>query len=185
MACYSSFVQLPSEIALYTVHERSLWKTPATWWYVMKSSLTQLCRTYPTASITRFVVLRYSGILATLPSIFFTAAQTSFCQVAVSVSQVGAVLTVASSGAIFWYRVRALWNGSIVISSIAGVFYLIMIGCWVSRSWLNCCSYPLTNCPRLQPPRSSGQTRVRPPLSCPIASSTPLLYGHHSAMLHP
>ncbi|KAF9446749.1 hypothetical protein P691DRAFT_776625 [Macrolepiota fuliginosa MF-IS2] len=105
------FVQLPSEIALYTVKERSLWKTPATWW---------------------FVVLRYSGILATLPSLFFTATQSKFCQEAVSVSQVGAVLVVASSGAIFWYRVKALWNGSIVISAISGFFYLAMVGCWIA-----------------------------------------------------
>ncbi|KAF5359576.1 hypothetical protein D9756_003162 [Leucocoprinus leucothites] len=105
------FVQLPSEIALYTAKEKTLWKAPATWW---------------------FVVLRYSGILATLPALFFTATQSTLCQVPVSVSQVGAVLTVASSGAIFWYRVRALWNGSLVVSIIAGIFYFIMVGSWIA-----------------------------------------------------
>ncbi|KAJ3569700.1 hypothetical protein NP233_g4875 [Leucocoprinus birnbaumii] len=105
------FVQLPNEIALYTANEKTLWKAPATWW---------------------FVVLRYSGILATLPALFFTSAQSSFCQVPVSVSQVGAVLTVASSGAIFWYRVRALWNGSLLISAISGTFYFIMVGSWIA-----------------------------------------------------
>lgn len=58
--------------------------------------------------------------------------QSDFCQIAVSASAAGAVLTVASSGAIFWFRVRALWGGSLIISAIAGVFYLIMLACWVS-----------------------------------------------------
>lgn len=76
--------------------------------------------------------MRYSGIIASLPSLFFTAVQTDFCQAAISASTAGAVLTVASSGAIFWFRVRALWNGSVTVSVIAGLFYVIMLACWVS-----------------------------------------------------
>jgi len=76
--------------------------------------------------------MRYSGIVATLPSLFFTVVQTEFCQVAISISTAGAVLTTASSGAIFGYRVRALWNGSILVSAVIGLFYAIMIACWVS-----------------------------------------------------
>ena len=77
-------------------------------------------------------MLRYSGIIATLPSLFFTVVQTEFCQVAISTSAAGAVLTTASSGAIFGYRVRALWNGSILVSVVVGLFYVIMVACWVS-----------------------------------------------------
>ncbi|EKM78146.1 hypothetical protein AGABI1DRAFT_114961 [Agaricus bisporus var. burnettii JB137-S8] len=105
------FVQLPSEIALYKSHDKNVWKTPVTWW---------------------FIILRYSGIIASLPSLFFTAAETRSCQVAISASAVGAVLTVASSGAIFWYRIRALWSSSLIVSVIAGFFYLLMLGCWIS-----------------------------------------------------
>jgi len=85
-----------------------------------------------TQSLERFIILRYSGIVATLPSLFFTVVQTEFCQAAVSISSAGAVLTTASSGAIFGYRVRALWNGSILVSAVIGLFYVIMIACWVS-----------------------------------------------------
>ncbi|KAF9445423.1 hypothetical protein P691DRAFT_710334 [Macrolepiota fuliginosa MF-IS2] len=107
------FIQLQSELALYRAKDKNIWKAPATWW---------------------FIVLRYSGIIAALPGLFFTAAQSDFCQVPVSASAAGAVLTVASSGAIFWYRVRALWNGSIIVSSVTGFFYVTMIACWIAVS---------------------------------------------------
>ncbi|KAF5359582.1 hypothetical protein D9756_003164 [Leucocoprinus leucothites] len=107
------FVQLPDELSLYSTKDKNIWKAPATWW---------------------FIVLRYSGIIASLPSLFFTAAQSDFCQAAISASAAGAVLTVASSGAIFWYRVRALWNGSVLVSVITGVFYVVMLACWITVS---------------------------------------------------
>jgi hypothetical protein len=79
-----------------------------------------------------FVILRYSGILATLPSLFFTSIQSQHCQVAVVTSQVGAVLVVASSGAIFCYRVFAIWNGVKPVQIAIGIMYIGMLGCWVS-----------------------------------------------------
>ncbi|KAJ3569701.1 hypothetical protein NP233_g4874 [Leucocoprinus birnbaumii] len=106
------FNQLPDEIALYSdTSDKGVWKAPVTWW---------------------FILLRYSGIIASLPSVLFTAAQTEFCQAAISASTAGAVLTVASSGAIFWCRVRALWSGSLFVSATAGVFYAIMLACWIT-----------------------------------------------------
>jgi len=104
-----------------------------------------------TQSLERFIILRYSGIVATLPSLFFTVVQAEFCQVAVSISSVGAVLTTASSGAIFGYRVRALWNGSILVSAVIGLFYVIMIACWVSgdQKQLSEWSLCLTNIPQI------------------------------------
>ncbi|KAF9446746.1 hypothetical protein P691DRAFT_776622 [Macrolepiota fuliginosa MF-IS2] len=107
------FIQLPSELALYRAKEKNIWTAPATWW---------------------FIVLRYSGIVAALPALFFTAAQSDFCQVPVSISAAGAILTVASSGAIFWYRVRALWSGSRFVSAVTGFFYIVMVGCWITVS---------------------------------------------------
>lgn len=132
----------------------------------------------------RFIILRYSGIVATLPSLFFTATQSSFCQVPVSASQAGAVLTVASSGAIFWFRVRALWNGSIVVSAIAGAFYLVMLGCWVSTSIANI-QKMLTyyHGHRLLLPRNFERPQGHPHHSCQIASCILLRHGHRSVML--
>ncbi|KAF9446029.1 hypothetical protein P691DRAFT_829168 [Macrolepiota fuliginosa MF-IS2] len=107
------FIQLQSELALYRAKDKNIWKAPVTWW---------------------FIILRYSGIIAALPALFFTATQDGFCQVPVSASSAGAVLTVASSGAIFWYRVRALWSGSKFVSGVAGFFYVAMVACWIAVS---------------------------------------------------
>jgi hypothetical protein len=85
-----------------------------------------------TVIIISFIMLRYSGILATLPSLFFTSIQSQHCQVAVITSQVGAVLVVASSGAIFCYRVFAIWSGVKLVQVAVGAMYLGMLGCWVS-----------------------------------------------------
>lgn len=103
------FNLLPDEIKLYATSDKKLWRTPATW---------------------AFCVLRYSGILATLPSLFFTSIQSDHCQAAVVISQVGVVLVVGASGIIFCYRVIAIWNGSKVIYAVVGVMYLAMLGCW-------------------------------------------------------
>ncbi|KAF9469576.1 hypothetical protein BDZ94DRAFT_1303277 [Collybia nuda] len=105
------FAQLPNEIALYSTTDKKIWTQPATWF---------------------FVILRYSGILATLPSLFFTSIQSQHCQVAVVTSQVGAVLVVASSGAIFCYRVFAIWNSVKLVQVTVGIMYLIMLGCWIA-----------------------------------------------------
>ncbi|THH29966.1 hypothetical protein EUX98_g4228 [Antrodiella citrinella] len=101
---------LPDEIALYSASNRRLWKTPGTWF---------------------FVILRYAGLIATLPSLFFTSVQSQHCQAAVIISQVGAVLAVAASGAIFCYRVFVIWSGNNVVRGIVSLMYCIMLGCWV------------------------------------------------------
>ncbi|KAF8079202.1 hypothetical protein FPV67DRAFT_1403224 [Lyophyllum atratum] len=105
------FAQLPNEIALYLSKDKKVWRQPATWF---------------------FVILRYSGIVATFPSLFFTSIQSQHCQAAVVTSQVGAVLVVASSGAIFCYRVFAIWNGVKVVQAAVTFMFLAMMGCWIS-----------------------------------------------------
>jgi len=103
--------QLPNEVALYFDTNKNIWRQPATWF---------------------FIILRYSGILATLPSLFFTSVQSQHCQVAVVTSQVGAVLVVASSGAIFCYRVFAIWGSVKIVQAFVGLMYFGMIGCWIA-----------------------------------------------------
>ncbi|KZT21266.1 hypothetical protein NEOLEDRAFT_767695 [Neolentinus lepideus HHB14362 ss-1] len=105
------FLLLPDEIKLYETSNKQLWKTPASWF---------------------FIVLRYSGILATFPALFFSAVQSSHCQVAVIASQVGAVLVVASSGIIFAYRLIAMWSGYKLVYVIVIFFYVLMLGCWIA-----------------------------------------------------
>ncbi|KAF5385015.1 hypothetical protein D9615_001025 [Tricholomella constricta] len=105
------FTQLPNEIALYSATDKKIWRAPATWF---------------------FIILRYSGILATLPSLFFTSIQSQHCQAAVVTSQVGAVLVVLSSGVIFCYRVFAIWNGSRIVQAAVSFMFLAMITCWVA-----------------------------------------------------
>ncbi|GLB43620.1 hypothetical protein LshimejAT787_1401320 [Lyophyllum shimeji] len=105
------FAQLPDEIALYSSADKKIWRAPATWF---------------------FVILRYSGIVATFPSLFFTSIQSQHCQAAVVTSQVGAVLVVASSGIIFCYRVFAIWSGVKIVQAAVGLMFLVMLGCWVA-----------------------------------------------------
>jgi len=105
------FAQLPNEIALYSTKDKKIWRAPATWF---------------------FVVLRYSGLLATFPSLFFTSIQSQHCQAAVVSSQVGAVLVVASSGVIFCYRVFAIWSGVKMVQIAVAFMFLVMLGCWIA-----------------------------------------------------
>ena len=72
-----------------------------------------------------------TAILASLPSLFFTSIQSDFCHVAVTLSQIGVCLIVASSGMIFAYRVLAIWSENKVIHGIVGLMYTIMLGSWV------------------------------------------------------
>lgn len=106
-------VQLPDEIALYRTKDKAIWRAPATWF---------------------FVILRYSGLLATFPALFFTSLQSGHCQFAASISQAGAVLVVISSGAIFCYRVFAIWSGNNIVKGIVGIFYLIMVASWIAAA---------------------------------------------------
>ena len=87
-----------------------------------------------------FIVLRYSGILATLPALFFTSAQTQFCQLATDMSQAGVVLVIASSGTIFCLRVIAIWGHNRGIIYIVSFMLLFVVGCYVSAHLL---FYPL------------------------------------------
>lgn len=79
----------------------------------------------------RFIVLRYAGILALLPGLWFTSVQTQHCQFAASISQAGVVIVTASAGIIFWYRVYAIWGGDRIVSAVVGFFYCAMVGSWV------------------------------------------------------
>jgi hypothetical protein len=101
---------LPDEIALYKTQK--VWNTVAAW---------------------AFVILRYSGILATLPSLFFTSVPSQHCQLAASLSQVGAVLVTLSSAAIFSARVNAIWNNRIVLTIVC-IMYAILAGSWIAVS---------------------------------------------------
>ena len=79
----------------------------------------------------RFILLRYSGLLATLPSLFLTSVPSGYCQFACGLSQAGTILVVASSGTIFVFRVTALWGNNRIVSAIVGAAFFVMVGCWV------------------------------------------------------
>ncbi|KAI0635110.1 hypothetical protein C8Q77DRAFT_1217046 [Trametes polyzona] len=105
------FTLLPDELALYTDKETNQLRIPTTVF---------------------FILLRYSGILATLPSLFFTSVQSQHCQSAVIISQVGAVLAVFSSGAIFCLRVFAIWHGNRAVYALVAVVFAAMMGSWLA-----------------------------------------------------
>ncbi|EIW55772.1 uncharacterized protein TRAVEDRAFT_59983 [Trametes versicolor FP-101664 SS1] len=105
------FTLLPDELALYTNKDARVFRVPTT---------------------ILFVLLRYSGIVATLPSIFFTAAQSQHCQSAVIISQVGACLAVFSSGAIFSLRVFAIWHGNRAVYALVALMFTTMMSCWIA-----------------------------------------------------
>ena len=77
------------------------------------------------------MVLRYSGLLANIPSLFFTSLQNRHCQVAASLSQVGVVLVTGSAGIIFSYRVFAIWSYNKIVVAVTSILYLFMVCCWV------------------------------------------------------
>lgn len=79
----------------------------------------------------RFIFLRYSAFLATLPALFFTSIQSQHCQLAVVLSQVGVLFVVASSGIIFCYRVIAIWSGTKFVYGFVSLVWMGMVGCWV------------------------------------------------------
>lgn len=102
---------LPDELALYRSNERKLLRAPTTWF---------------------FILLRYSGILATLPSLFFTSVQSQHCLAAVILSTLGAVLVVFSSGAIFAFRIFAIWSGNRLVQGLVIFVFLFMMSCWIA-----------------------------------------------------
>ncbi|KAF8528597.1 hypothetical protein JB92DRAFT_2697292 [Gautieria morchelliformis] len=104
------YVHLSSkEIELYQTSSKAVWRSPATW---------------------AFVLLRYSGILAMFPSLFLASIQNKHCHAAVMSSQVGGVLVVASSGVIFSFRVFSMWSGNRAVYAVVGFMYVSMVGCW-------------------------------------------------------
>ena len=80
----------------------------------------------------RFILLRYSAILATLSSLFFTSVQIGHCQAAVVLSTLGACLVVFSSGAIFSFRIFAIWHGNRAVYALVVFVFTLMMACWVS-----------------------------------------------------
>ncbi|KAH8119477.1 hypothetical protein DFH11DRAFT_448323 [Phellopilus nigrolimitatus] len=107
---------LPNEIALYRSQDKKTWRTPTTWF---------------------FVILRYSGLLAMIPSLFFSSVQTNHCVAAVVLTQVGAILAVASSGIIFCYRVFAIWSNNRRIVIVVLLAYTFMLVCWIAVATQN------------------------------------------------
>ena len=79
------------------------------------------------------MVLRYAGVFALIPGLFFTSVQNQHCQVAASLGEVGVVLVTASAGLIFSTRVFAIWNYNKFVVGIVGTLYLFMVSCWVRR----------------------------------------------------
>ena len=77
------------------------------------------------------MVLRYSAVLAFIPSLFFTSLQSGHCQLAASLSQAGAVLVTGSAGIIFAYRVFAIWRHNKFVVALVATLYLLMVSCWV------------------------------------------------------
>jgi len=77
------------------------------------------------------MVLRYSGLIAMVPGLFFTSLQNRHCQFTASLSQGGVVLVTASSGIIFSYRVFAIWRYNKIVMAVTSILYLFMVCCWV------------------------------------------------------
>jgi len=77
------------------------------------------------------MVLRYSGVFALVPGLFFTSLQNQHCQVAASLGETGVVLVTASAGIIFAYRVFAIWRYNKIVIAVISVLYLFMVSCWV------------------------------------------------------
>ncbi|KAJ6610658.1 hypothetical protein B0H10DRAFT_1811258, partial [Mycena sp. CBHHK59/15] len=81
-----------------------------------------------------FILLRYGGVLATLPGLFLSAVKTSNCQLAASLSHAGFIVVVISSGIIFSFRVSLLWGHNPVVRRGVGAGFIIMTVCWITVS---------------------------------------------------
>jgi hypothetical protein len=102
---------LGDEIALYRKTDRRSWRSPG---------------------LFGFIVLRYAGLLAFLPALWFTAIPSTNCSVVGNLSQAGVVLVTASAGLIFSYRAVAIWHGNREVIGVVGFFYALMVGCWIA-----------------------------------------------------
>ncbi|KIP03656.1 hypothetical protein PHLGIDRAFT_121400 [Phlebiopsis gigantea 11061_1 CR5-6] len=111
IVAWDYFSLLPDELSLYRSRDKRMLRTPTTW---------------------LFILLRYSGILATLSSLFFTSVQIGHCQSAVVASTLGACLVVFSSGAIFSFRIFAIWHGNRIVYAIVVLAFALMMACWIA-----------------------------------------------------
>jgi hypothetical protein len=140
-----------------------------------------------TIPLPRFIILRYAGILATLPSLWFTSIQSNHCQAAVIISQVGVILVVASSGIIFGYRVAAIWKGNRLVCVSVTTLYVTMVGCWVYFSnrlhFLSFTDFFILR--RLQSPHNTEPRTVPQLHSAPIAEPFRLSNGRPYVTRHP
>lgn len=105
------------------------------------------------------MVLRYSGVFALVPGLFFTSLQNRHCQVAASLGEAGVVLVTSSAGVIFSYRVFAIWRYNKIVIAVIAILYLFMVGCWV-RCQNTSTTWPLICFNRSQLVHSSVQARV-------------------------
>ncbi|KAJ7819687.1 hypothetical protein B0H14DRAFT_3876556 [Mycena olivaceomarginata] len=78
-----------------------------------------------------FLALRYGGILATLPVLFLSTAENIHCQAAASLTQVGLVLVVTSSGIIFIFRTSLLWSDDWNVRGALSGLMLVVTGGWI------------------------------------------------------
>ncbi|KAH9487382.1 hypothetical protein JR316_0001457 [Psilocybe cubensis] len=116
---------IPTERELYRDKDRKQWKAPATW---------------------AFMVLRYAGILALFPGLFFTSIQNDHCQVTASVSQVGVILVTGSAGVIFAYRVFAIWRFNKFVVGGVSFLWVFTVASWIAAgSQLRASQGPPTN----------------------------------------
>lgn len=113
LLAWDYFVLLSDELALYRSADKKTLRSPG---------------------FIAFVILRYAGILALLPGLWFTSVQSDHCQLAASLSQAGVVLVTACSGIIFCYRIAAIWHNNRLVYGIVGTLYLGMIGCWIATA---------------------------------------------------
>jgi len=111
LAIWDYLTLLGDEIALYRTMDKKSWASPG---------------------VFSFIVLRYAGLLAFLPALWFTAIPSTNCPVVGNLSQAGVVLVTASAGLIFSHRVVAIWHGNKEIIGLVGFFYVLMVGCWIA-----------------------------------------------------
>ncbi|KAH9487378.1 hypothetical protein JR316_0001453 [Psilocybe cubensis] len=102
---------IPTERELFREKDSKLWRAPPTW---------------------AFMVLRYSGVFALVPGLFFTSLQNQHCQVAASLGEVGVVLVTGSAGLIFAYRVFAIWRYNKTVMVLVSVLYVFNVACWIA-----------------------------------------------------
>lgn len=90
-----------------------------------------------------FIILRYSGLLSTIPMLLFTSTPLGNCAVAARLNNVGAVLVVVCSNALFAIRVFTIWGGNRVVHAVVGFFFLLVLATRVSSMHSHPCRWRL------------------------------------------